>query len=85
MAELVYLLCALTSAFCAGLLVHNYRRTRLRLALWMSACFVGLALNNLLLCVDLIVVPNVDLRLWRNTTGIAALLTLVIGLIWESP
>jgi hydrogenase/urease accessory protein HupE len=84
-AELVYALCAVASVFSAGLLVWNYRRTRLRLALWTSLCFVGLAANNLLLFVDLAMVPEVDLSMWRNLTGIGALVTLLVGLIWEGP
>jgi hypothetical protein len=84
-AELVYALCTVASIFCAGLLVRNYRRTRLRLALWTSACFVGFAVNNLLLFIDLIVVPDVDLGIWRSAVSIIALLTLIVGLIWENP
>jgi hypothetical protein len=84
-AELVYALCAVASVFCAGLLVRNYRRTRLRLALWTSACFVGLAINNLLLFIDLIIVPNTDLGIWRSAVSIVALFTLLVGLIWENP
>ena len=63
MAELVYALCAIASIFCAWLLVANYRRTKVRLALWTSFCFVGLALNNVLLVIDLIVLPGNDLFL----------------------
>lgn len=85
MAELVYALCAIASVFSAGLLIRNYRRTKLRLALWTSACFVGFAVNNLLLFVDLIIVPDVDLGLLRNLTNVVALVTLVVGLIWETP
>jgi hydrogenase/urease accessory protein HupE len=84
-AELVYALCTVASIFCAGLLVRNYRRTRLRLALWTSACFVGFAVNNLLLFIDLIVVPDVDLGIWRSAVSIIALLTLIVGLIRENP
>ncbi len=83
LARVVYLLCALASAFCAWLLVRNYRRTRVRLALWTCLCFVGLALNNLVLFVDLVVVPGVDFGLWRSMIGLAALSILLFGLIWE--
>ncbi len=83
MAELVYALCAIASVFCAALLVGNYRRTKVRLALYTSICFVGLALNNLLLFVDLIIWPQWDFVWPRTLVALAALLTLVIGLIWE--
>lgn len=82
-AKVVYLLCALASLFCAGLLVRNYRRTRMRLALWTCLCFIGLALNNLVLFVDLVVVPGVDFGIWRSTIGLAALSLLLFGMIWE--
>ena len=65
MAEFVYILCALTSAACAGLLFMAYRRTGARLLFWSGLCFVGLALNNLLLVVDLLVVPATDLSILR--------------------
>jgi hypothetical protein len=84
MAELVYLLCALTSLTCATLLVRSYRRTRTRLLLWSSLCFAGLALNNVLLFVDLVVAPATDLSLLRAGVALAAVLTLLYGLIWES-
>ncbi|HLL21693.1 MAG TPA: DUF5985 family protein [Kofleriaceae bacterium] len=84
MAEAVYILCALTSVFCAVLLLRSYRRQRTRLLMWSSWCFIGLALNNLLLVIDLIVVPDaIDLALVRTGTALAAILLLVIGLVWE--
>jgi len=83
MAEAVYLLCALTSLFCAVLLFRSYRRQRTRLLMWSTLCFVGLALNNILLVVDLLVVPHVDLSLVRGATAFVAISLLVIGLLWE--
>lgn len=85
MPELVYVLCALTSVLCAGLLLRSYWRNKSRLLLWSTLCFVGLALNNILLFVDLVVVPYaVDLRLFRSGSAIVGLALLTIGLIWES-
>ncbi len=84
MAEAVYLLCALTSAACAILLIRSYRRTRTRLLLWSSLCFLGLALNNVLLFVDLVLVPTIDLSVARGATALAAVMLLLIGLVWES-
>jgi len=85
MAELIYLLCALVSTFCAALLIRNYFRVRLRLALLASLCFIGLALNNVLLFVDLVVVPSIDLSLARGCVAVAAMLLLVVGLVLEEP
>jgi len=85
MAETVYLLCAATSVTCAVLLLRAYRRQRTRLLLWSSLCFVLLALNNILLFVDLIVVPSaIDLSLWRSAVALAGVGVLLFGLIWES-
>lgn len=84
MAEIVYLLCALTSVLCAGLLMRSYRANRSRLLLWSTLCFVGLAANNIFLLVDLVLVPDIDFRLVRSGTALIGLATLVIGLVWES-
>ena len=84
MAETVYILCLLTSATCAYLLLKSYRATRTRLLLWSSLCFVGLALNNMLLFADLVIVPTVDLSVWRNLSALVALSILVFGLVWDS-
>ena len=51
---------------CAGLLTRSYLANRSRLLLWSTLCFVGLALNNILLFVDLVLVPTADLQLWRS-------------------
>ncbi len=83
MAEAVYLLCALTSLFCAVVLARSYRRQRTRLLMWSTACFVGFAINNILLFVDLVLVPDIDLALLRSGTAFVAVALLVIGLIWE--
>jgi hypothetical protein len=41
-------------------------------------------LNNGLLFVDLVLVPEVDLAVLRALVGVAAVLTMVVGLIWET-
>lgn len=84
MGTLVYALCALTSLLCALLLARGYRRSRARLLLWSSLCFAGLALNNVLLFIDLRVVPAVDLSVWRSLPALAGLLVLVYGLVWDA-
>lgn len=84
MAEAVYLLCAATSIACAALLLRGYLRQRTRLLLWSSLCFVSLAANNALLFIDLIMVPGIDLSLWRGLTGLVGVSLLLFGLIWES-
>src|ERR1051326_2971627 len=83
MAEATYVLCGATSLLCALLLLRGYLRTRTRLLLFATLCFFGLALNNVLLFVDLVVLPDIDLRLVRNASALVSMLLLVIGLIWE--
>lgn len=82
-AEIVYVLCAVTSLFCAVLLFRGYRRWRTRLLLWSTLCFAGLAVNNILLFIDLVVVPTIDLAVVRGVVALVAVGLLVIGLIWE--
>jgi hypothetical protein len=84
MATLVYALCALTSLTCAVLLMRGYLQSRVRLLLWAGLCFCGLALNNLLLFIDMRVVPTVDLSVWRSLPALAGLALLIYGLVWES-
>lgn len=84
MAEAVYLLCALTSLACAVLLYRGYRRSRTRLLFWSSLCFAGLVLNNILLVVDLVLVPQIDLRMVRASIALLAFSLLVYGLVEES-
>jgi hydrogenase/urease accessory protein HupE len=84
MASVIYALCALTSALCAVLLWRAYRASRARLLLWSSLSFIGLACNNLLLFIDLVVVPSVDLSLYRSLLAAVSVMVLLLGLIWDS-
>lgn len=81
----VYILCFLTSAACAWLLGRSYRRSRTPLLLWSSICFIFLALNNLVLVLDLVVWPSpqIDLRLPRLILALAASCSLLFGFIWK--
>jgi hypothetical protein len=83
-APSVYLLCLLTSAMCAGLLVRSYLRSKTRLLMWSAACFTLLAVNNLLLVIDLLVLPSIDLGILRSLSSLAAVTTLLYGFIWET-
>jgi hypothetical protein len=84
MADAVFLLCAATSLACAVLLLRGYTRNRVPLLLWSSLCFVGLAVNNILLVVDLVIIPGRDLSIIRHVSAIVALALLVFGLVWDS-
>jgi hypothetical protein len=81
---IVYVLCFLTSAACAWMLERSHVRTGARLLLWSAACFALLALNNLLVVLDLVIWPDdVDLRLLRLIVSLIAILALLWGFIWE--
>ncbi|MEW5847805.1 MAG: DUF5985 family protein [Myxococcota bacterium] len=84
MAAVVYALCALASAACATLLLRAYRQSHARLLLWSALCFLGLGVNNVLLFVDRVLVPHIDLSLWRSGSAVVALMMLLYGLIWEA-
>ena len=74
MAEVVYALCALTSALCAVLLTRvGARRTRVPLVGWSALCFAALALNNVVVFVDLVVIPDVDLMPLRSLVALIGL------------
>jgi hypothetical protein len=86
-AAAVYVLCALTALLCAVLLFQAWSRSRLPLlfwsGLWSGLCFAGLTGSNVLLVIDLLVVPDVDLFVWRTLTSLVSMSLLLYGLIWE--
>jgi hypothetical protein len=85
MPGVVYILCFITSLASAVLLLRAFWRSGSRLLLWSSLCFFGMALNNVLLYVDLLMGPSVDLS---TLPGLASLMSaglLTYGLIWEAP
>ena len=83
MASVIYTLCALTALLCAVLLLQAYTRSRYALLLWSGLCFVGLTVNNALLVIDELLIPDVDLSAWRLAVGLLAMLVLLYGLIWK--
>lgn len=80
---IVYLACVLTSVVCAYLLLRAWLRTRTRLLVWSSVCFWLLALNNLVLAFDVLLLPDNDLSLIRGFTSLLAVSVLLVGFIWE--
>jgi hypothetical protein len=84
MAAAIYSLCTLTALLCAWLLLQAYRTGGYRLLLWSGLCFAGLTLNNVLLVVDKILLPMVDLSVWRTLVSLAAMTVLLYGLIWDT-
>jgi hypothetical protein len=84
MAAAVYLIGVLTSLVCAVLLLRGYARGRKKLLLWSGLCFAGLSVSNVLIFIDLVLVPEVDLYRYRLATATLAMAVLIYGLIWES-
>jgi len=83
-AEAIYLLCAATSLTAAALLLRHSAARRTPLLLWSCIGFLGLAVNNVLVFLDLGLLTGTDLALPRTLAGAAAVLVLVYGLIWEA-
>ncbi len=84
MASLFYGLCAFTAGFCSWLLLRAYAQTGYKLLLWGGLCFVGLTLNNVLLVVDKLLLPEVNLFTWRLLIALIALLVFLYGIIWDA-
>jgi uncharacterized membrane protein len=84
MATASYLLCVTTALVCAVLLMRAYRRHRTSLLYWAACCFAGLSLTNALVIVDLLVVRDLDLHPLRLIVGVASVLLLLFGMVWEA-
>ena len=80
---IVYFLCFVSSALCAYLLSSAFRRQKERLLLWSGLCFCFLALNNLLVFIDIVLLPDLNLVPFRSITALAATTILIYGFIWE--
>lgn len=80
-ASIIYGLCGLTSLLCAGLLWRSYLGSRYRLLMWSALCFTGLTLSNVVLMIDKLIFPDLDLLPLRLASALVALLPLLYGLI----
>jgi hypothetical protein len=78
------LLATLTSLACMVFLFRAYAANGTRLLLWSGLCFVFLSANNVLLFLDLVVFPALDLRPYRIVTALIGILFLLYGFIWEA-
>jgi hypothetical protein len=68
---------------CATLLTRAYVRRRVRLLMWSAICFVGLTINNVALFIDLVLFPDVDLRLLRLVPAVVGMSCLLYGFILD--
>jgi hypothetical protein len=85
MEGIVNVVGALVAALCATMLLRAYFKVRKRLLLWSGLCFVGLTVSNVLVIVDLQILPtSLDLYPHRLAIGAIAMLVLVFGLVWDS-
>ena len=79
----VYLLCFLTSTACAWLLMRSFLRTGGSMLFWSALCFALLAINNLVVIIDLLLVPSLDLSIARLVASLLAVGVLLYGFIWR--
>lgn len=79
----VYILCAATALACCVLLFRGYWRNGARLLLWCGLFFLALTLENFILFIDLVIVPQTDLVLFRTPVALVGVVLLLIGLIWD--
>jgi len=81
----LFVLAIATSLACTVLLFRSYLNTRLRILLWSSLCFVCLTANNVLLFIDVVMLPQtIDLRAARHAMALIGMLFLLYGFIRES-
>ena len=78
-----HLLCVVTSLLCASLLTRAYRRGKTRLLIWSALCFALLAISNLVLAADVLLMPGIDLSVLRLLTSLFAVSGLLYAFIWE--
>lgn len=83
MAPIIYALCALTGSCCLFLLTRAYFSTKTPLLLWSACCFLFLTIQSVILFVDLVVAPQVNLALARTIIGFIGPCLLLASLIWE--
>lgn len=81
----VYLLCAATALACGLLLVRGFYRTRTRLLLWCGLCFLVLFAENVLMFVDDVIIPDVQLVVFRRGLALVGVAVLLFGLVWDAP
>ena len=84
MAETVYIVCAITSLLCSVLLLKRYGQSRSGLLLWSGVAFLCFTGAGILLFIDLVVVRQVDLMMYRNLMTLAGVLVLLCALIADT-
>lgn len=80
----LYLVPLLSSLTCAVLLFRGYAKRRVRLLMWSAVCFAGLTLNNAALFLDLVIFPDINLRIVRLVPALIGMVCLLYGFIWDA-
>ena len=64
--------------------MRNYFRRKVALLLWCSLFFFAMTIENVVLFLDVVVVPEVDFSLMRRSIALFGVILLLYGLIWET-
>jgi hypothetical protein len=83
MAAVVYILCFLTSALCALLLIRAYFASKRRFLLMCALSFVLITANNFMVFADLVLLPDGTLVGPRQFVLIIAIGVMIYGFMWE--
>lgn len=83
-AEIVYVLCALASLACAWVLFRNYKKTGVGFLAWSAGCFACLALGNVILFIDMVVIDDIDFSTIRVIPAVLGFGVLIYGFIQEA-
>ena len=81
MGELIYILASATCLLCTVLLLRQWRASRVPLLFWSGICFLTLTVANILLFIDLVMVPQKDLSAYRTGVILFAILLMLHGLV----
>ena len=82
MGPVAYALCAATSLLCFALLLRSYCASRLKLLFWSALCFFFFTVQNIILFADLVLLPQIDLSIYRVVAGFIGAFVLFVALIW---
>ena len=77
-------LCIVVSSLCAVMLLRGFAQRRIKILFWVGMCFVGFAIENVLLFLDLIVLPqDIDISALRFAAALAGMVCLSFGLFGQ--
>jgi len=54
------------------LLARAFRQGKTRMLIWSALCFALLAINNLILAADVLLLPDIDLSILQHLTSLLA-------------